>query len=95
MKLKDVFNSSKSLITKYASMEDIISWWELIFQKVELDVKIKEAVIKIEPSLVSAREHIFKRVYLDKVWIEKESPVVLTSQLTYQLVDGSLQRFLP
>jgi len=79
----------------FTSMEDLISWWELIFQKVELDIKIKDAVIKIEPSLANAREHIFNRVYSDKVWMEKESPVVLTSQLTYQLVDESLQRFLP
>jgi alcohol dehydrogenase class IV len=102
--LAEISTLEKSLITQlrllptfkdFKSMEDIISWWELIFQKVELDVKIKEAVIKIEPSLAGAREHIFKRVYLDKVWIEKESPVVLTSQLTYQFVDGSLQRFLP
>ena len=100
--LAEISTLEKSLITQlrllpafkdFTTMEDVISWWELIFQKVELDVKIKDAVIKIKPSLSSAREHIFNRVYLDKVWVDKESPVVLNEKDVWNLVDRSLQRF--
>lgn len=77
----------------FSTMQDVISWWEMIFRQVRLDVKIKEAVGKVEPNLASAREHIFNRVYSDKVWIGKESPVVLSEKDIWYLVDGSLYRF--
>lgn len=77
----------------FSTMQDVIAWWEMIFQEVRLDVKIKEAVSKVEPTLASAREHIFNRVYSDKVWIGKESPVVLSEKDVWHLVDGSLYRF--
>jgi alcohol dehydrogenase class IV len=77
----------------FSTMQDVISWWEMIFRQVRLDVKIKEAVSKVEPTLASAREHIFNRVYSDKVWIGKESPVVLSEKDIWYLVDGSLYRF--
>jgi hypothetical protein len=77
----------------FRTMEDVISWWEMIFQKVYLDVKIKKAISKIEPTVASAREHIFNRVYSDKVWVEKESPVALSEKDVWYLVDCSLKRF--
>ena len=79
--------------TSFRTMKDVISWWEMIFQKVQLDAKIKKAISKIEPTFSSAREHIFNRVYSDKVWVEKESPVVLSEKDVWYLVDCSLNRF--
>lgn len=77
----------------FSTMQDVIAWWEMIFQEVRLDMKIKEAVSKVKPTIASAREHIFNRVYSDKVWIWKESPVVLSEKDVWHLVDGSLYRF--
>jgi len=100
--LAEILTLEKSLITQlrllpaftsFRTMEDVISWWEMIFQKVHLDVKIKKAISKIEPTVTSAREHIFNRVYSDKVWVEKESPVVLSAKDVWYLVDCSLNRF--
>lgn len=100
--LAEISALEKSLITqlrllpafkKFRTMQDVISWWEVIFQQVGLDVKIKKAVSTIEFDLPKAREHIFNRVYLDKVWVGKESPVVLSESDVWYLVDHSLQRF--
>lgn len=77
----------------FRTIQDVISWWEMIFHKVQLDIKIKAAVCNIESSFPSAREYIFNRVYSDKVWIGKESPVVLSEKDVWYLVDHSLHRF--
>jgi hypothetical protein len=77
----------------FRTMQDVIAWWEMIFQKVDLDVKIKKAVSEIESNLSQARAHIFNRVYSDKVWVDKESPVVLSEKDVWHLVDHSLHRF--
>ena len=100
--LSEISALEKSLISQlrllptfasFRTMQDVISWWEMIFHQVHLDIKIKEAVSKIEPNLASAREHIFNRVYSDKVWASKESPVVLNENDVWYLVDQSLHRF--
>jgi alcohol dehydrogenase class IV len=100
--LEEIEDIEKSLITQlrllpafenFRTMQDVISWWEFIFHQVYLDVKIKEAVSKVEPTLESARQHIFNRVYSDKVWVGKESPRVLTEQDVWHLVDHSLHHF--
>jgi len=100
--LEEIEDIEKSLITQlrllpafenFRTMQDVISWWEFIFHQVCLDVKIKEAVSKVEPALESARQHIFNRVYSDKVWVGKESPRVLTEQDVWHLVDHSLHHF--
>ena len=77
----------------FRTMQDIISWWEMIFQKVCLDKKIRDAVKLIESDLENARRHVFNRVYSDKVWITKESPITLTENDVWNLVDNSLNRF--
>jgi alcohol dehydrogenase class IV len=100
--LAEIPNLEKALIAQlsllpafasFRTIEDVISWWEMIFQKVHLDVKIKKAISKIEPTVASARKHIFNRVYSDKVWVEKESPVALSEKDVWYLVDCSLNRF--
>ncbi|SMC30080.1 iron-containing alcohol dehydrogenase [Polynucleobacter kasalickyi] len=79
--------------SNFRTLQDVMSWWEFIFHQVSLDVKITEAVSKVEPTLASAREHIFNRVYSDKVWVGKESPRILTEKDVWHLVDHSLHRF--
>lgn len=100
--LAEISALEKSLITQLRllpafanlrTMQDVISWWETIFQQVALDVKIKKAVSEIKPDLSKARDHIFNRVYSDKVWVGKESPVVLSEKDVWYLVDRSLGRF--
>ena len=101
--LEEISSQEESLITQlrflpafsnFRTMQDVIAWWEFIFHKVSLDLKITEAVANLEPTLASAREHIFNRVYSDKVWVGKESPRVLSEKDVWYLVDHSLQRFV-
>jgi alcohol dehydrogenase class IV len=78
----------------FATMEDIISWWEQIFVTVGLDSRIRASVVKLKPSMDKARVHIFQRVYSDKVWITKECPLILDEISIRDFIDRSLDRFL-
>ncbi len=77
----------------FRTIQDIIYWWEMVFHKVHLDLKIKEAVRKLDPNINDVRNHIFNRIYSDKVWVEKESPTGLSEEDVWHLVDHSLNRF--
>jgi alcohol dehydrogenase class IV len=77
----------------FASMEDVILWWEALFAKVGLDSRIRDSIIKLKPDLDKARDHIFQRIYADKVWITKESPITLDEPAIRELIDRSLARF--
>ncbi|AWW45654.1 hypothetical protein DPM18_01790 [Polynucleobacter paneuropaeus] len=79
--------------SSFKNFQDIIAWWEMIFERVNLNIKIKNALMEIEPTLDVARVHIFNRVFSDKVWIEKESPIKLNEKDIWHLIDRSLQRF--
>ena len=88
--------SSLRLIPAFAqftSLEDVISWWEQLFVKVGLDSKIRDSIARLKPNIDKARDHIFQRVYSDKVWITKESPLILDEKLIMLFIDRSLDRF--
>lgn len=80
-------------LTNIRSLSDIISWWEIVFDRVNLTEKIRAEIKVIEPNLCAAQEHIFQRVFSDKVWVTKESPSVLEEIDVRYLVDHSLRRF--
>jgi alcohol dehydrogenase class IV len=82
------------VFANFRTIQDVISWWEMVFHRVKLDIKIKKSVRKLESDFENAREHIFNRVYSDKVWVEKESPIKISEALAYQLIDKSISRFL-
>lgn len=75
------------------TIDDIIGWWETIFHKVGLDKKVRDRVKTCAYPTEQVREHVFKRVFADKVWINKESPVVLDEMAIKQVIDRSFQRF--
>jgi alcohol dehydrogenase class IV len=77
----------------FASLEDVIRWWEAIFAKVSLDSRIQDSIVKLQPSLATVRDHVFQRIYSDKVWVTKESPLTLDEPAIRVLIDRSLARF--
>jgi alcohol dehydrogenase class IV len=86
MKLKKPFAQMESL-------ENILEWWEMIFHKLEIDSHIKFEIRKLNNSPLESFQHIFNRIYDDKVWIQKESPIRLDSKKIEQLINKSLQNF--
>jgi alcohol dehydrogenase class IV len=83
----------KSRYDSINSVDALINWWEAVFIKVGLHKKISEQIVSMEPNYLKIREFIFNRVFSDRVWVDKESPIKLTDKLVYQLVDDSFQRF--
>ena len=77
----------------FVSLEDVIRWWEVLFAKVGLDSRIRDSIVKLNPSLATVRDHVFQRIYSDKVWITKESPLTLDEKAIRELIDRSLARF--
>ena len=78
---------------QFNSLDDIIEWWEAIFRKVGLDKRIREGMNSCVYPTEKVREHVFKRVFTDKVWINKESPVKLDEKAIRQMIDRSFARF--
>jgi len=77
----------------FASMEDVIRWWEALFAKVGLDSRVRDSIVRLKPSLDKVRDHVFQRIFADKVWITKESPLALDEPAIRELIDRSLARF--
>lgn len=77
------------------SIDDVITWWENIFSKVGLVERIRDVIedIHIRHPMEKVRDHIFQRVYSDKVWINKECPIQLDEQSIFDLIDKALKRF--
>ena len=75
------------------NLNDLIMWWEGAFKKVGLDQKINSAIPELKPTLGVVRDHIFQRIYADKVWISKESPINLNEKDIWELIDISFNRF--
>lgn len=78
---------------KFNALDDIIGWWEAIFRKVGLDKKVRDGVAACNYPVSQVREHVYKRVFSDKVWINKESPVMLDEQAIRLFIDRSFARF--
>ena len=77
----------------FSALGDVIGWWEALFAKTGLEAKIRESMVELKPSLDKVHDHVFQRVYSDKVWINKESPLPLGEQAIRNLIERSLNRF--
>jgi alcohol dehydrogenase class IV len=78
---------------KFETIDDIIKWWEAIFRKVGLDKKVRVEMTICAHSIDKVREHVFQRVFSDKVWINKECPIVLDEKAIKSFIDRSFARF--
>lgn len=78
---------------QFENLEDVLGWWERIFQKVGLEQKVRAEAVACKHPIEKVRNHVFQRVFSDKVWIGKESPVVLDEPAILQMIDRSFERF--
>lgn len=76
------------------SLNDVIAWWETVFETTGLTDKIKSSLGERVEEFDEIREHIYQRVFTDKVWVGKESPTPLTDQDVVSLVNKSLDGFV-
>jgi len=77
----------------FTRMDDVICWWEALFARVGLVERIRVSLDRLAPSQETAKAHIFQRVFTDKVWITKESPLPLDEAGISGFIDRSLARF--
>lgn len=75
------------------SLSELILWWESLFINVGLDARIKESVARAPISRDEMEARIFNRVWSDKVWVNKESPVLITEESLRLFIQRSLSRF--
>ncbi len=74
------------------SFNTVIEWWESIYLRYGITRDIFQAIKGLKISKESLKECIFKRVFADKVWIEKESPIPLDLYSINRLIDNALKR---
>lgn len=78
----------------FGSLEDIFVWWKQQFIKTGRMSEIEQAIAGIT-DWKSASRHIRKRVLGDRVWCEKESPIVLSDDMVDAFLKASLPLFDP
>ena len=78
---------------KFIGIHDVICWWEDLFLHVGLTDHIKLSMNELIPALDKAKKHVIDRVFADKVWITKESPVPLDEIGIHEFVNRSFSRF--
>ncbi len=78
---------------KFTCMGDLICWWEALFERVGLTQRIRVSLESLVSSQESTKAHIFKRVFTDKVWITKESPLPLDEAGISEFIARSLTRY--
>lgn len=59
------------------SMDGLIAWWDDRLRATGALARIHEQVAALRPQRAAAEARIFERVWSDRVWVEKESPVSL------------------
>ena len=91
-KLIDRFNMYEDL-KNINSLFDLVFWWEQMFTRVNLDIKIKSLVssIKLNPSEI--KKHLFDRVWADKVWNLKEGPINSDEKSIMNIIIKSLAKY--
>jgi alcohol dehydrogenase class IV len=77
-----------------SSLSELIDWWEKLFDHAGIASRVALEIKRIEPDLHHIRDHIFQRIWDDKVWVEKESPLTLNEKLIYDLIDQSMTQQL-
>jgi alcohol dehydrogenase class IV len=76
-----------------ASIEDVISWWEKMFDQIGITKRIRRELKQCRAPEGVLREHIFRRVFDDKVWVTKECPCALDENAVRVFIGRSLGRF--
>jgi alcohol dehydrogenase class IV len=77
---------------KISSLRQLIDWWYKIFDSLGIIDDIKSEVVKVKDNQ-DVYNQIFKRVFDDKVWNEKESPVFLDEKKIHEMIKISLEDF--
>jgi alcohol dehydrogenase class IV len=77
----------------FASLDDVIDWWESIFSATGILDHIRRDLSQCQAKKEVIKQHIFTRVFNDKVWITKESPRLMDEALIHELIDVSLGSF--
>jgi len=72
------------------SMTDLIDWWTDQFRVVGSLSRIRAELEGLRPDRDAVRERIFDRVWSDRVWVDKESPIGLTKEAVLAFVDDAL-----
>ncbi|MEI6109448.1 MAG: iron-containing alcohol dehydrogenase [Actinomycetes bacterium] len=73
--------------------QSALNWWNELFEKYGMINKISRE-LNLILDLDEARQHIFKRVSNDKVWVNKESPIGYGDALIRDLIDKGFSKFL-
>jgi alcohol dehydrogenase class IV len=71
---------------------ELAEWWEQIFRKFDASESVVSATRAISND-DTIREKIFLRVRDDRVWVEKESPLLLSDEVIQQFIIKSLHRW--
>ena len=88
------FIGSNMLAEPINSLFDLIVWWEKMFEFAGITQRISYEIQRIQPELPNIRAHVFQRIWSDRVWVEKESPLPLNEQMIYELFDQSIKPLL-
>ncbi len=73
-----------------ASMADLMAWWTDRFHAAGSLDRIRSQVAALAPIRAEVRERVFDRVWSDRVWVDKESPVELSEADVREFVDRGL-----
>ena len=74
------------------SMDAVVAWWSTLFAELRIGARIYERMTALGPQAAEVRSRVFGRVWSDRVWVEKESPVSLDAEGVHAFIDGSLAR---
>jgi alcohol dehydrogenase class IV len=93
----EILKKDKRLITRlksvgmnYKSIIDIVAFWKSTFQRLGIEVNIKN---KLCNAMINIHE-ITQKIMQDTVLVTKESPLILTEKMVDKLVKGSLSHFM-
>jgi len=74
-------------------IDDVIGWWEVIFEKFSIKDKIAKTLINEINDVDSISHYIYNRIASDLVWKNKESPVVLNDKNIKAFINESLSQY--
>lgn len=75
---------------KIYSIKDVVNYWKAVFEKHDIYKHIKDAIGKKHLD----SERIINKILQDQVLINKESPVLLTSEMIRDFIVKSLNRYI-
>jgi alcohol dehydrogenase class IV len=73
-------------------MDAVLEWWTALFDELHISARIRGRLAALGPKAEEVKSHVFERVWSDRVWVEKESPVPLDTEAVRVFVSDSLTR---